>query len=116
MINDACLKTVNWRGRENMYPASPTRRIIVLDELLFPLLRSSGDIRPKIGLPLSGIFSLLFFLYVIAVVLVGAHASVQSEWHRPDQRSLLTGFLEHFFGLLLFSRLLNLVSARGQQR
>ena len=62
-----------------MHRASRKMRIIDADELLFPLLRSSGDIRPKIGLPLSGIFSLLFFLYVIAVVLVGAHASVQSE-------------------------------------
>ena len=66
-------------GKANVHRASRKMRIIDADELLFPLLRSSGDIRPKIGLPLSGIFSLLFFLYVIAVVLVGAHASVQSE-------------------------------------
>tara|TARA_B100001093_G_scaffold156026_1_gene148622 strand:+ start:427 stop:756 length:330 start_codon:yes stop_codon:yes gene_type:complete len=62
---------------------------------LFLLLRSSGDIGSKIGLLLSGTLSLLFFLYMIAVLLVGAYASAQSEWHWPDQRSLLNGFLEH---------------------
>jgi hypothetical protein len=61
MINDACLKTINWRGKENMHPASLTRRTIFLDELLFLLLWSSGHIKPKIGLSLSATFSLLFF-------------------------------------------------------
>ena len=114
MINDACLKTINWRGKENMHPASLTRRTIFLDELLFLLLWSSGHIKPKIGLSLSATFSLLFFRFVIAVLFVGAHISLQSELHVPDQRSLLIGS-GIFFGLLLFSRRLSLASARGQR-
>ena len=76
MINDACLETLNWRGKKNMYPASSTRRIIVEDELLFLLLWSSGYIGFKTGLSLLGAFSLLFFRFVIAVLLVGAHVSL----------------------------------------
>ena len=47
-------------------------------------------------LPLSGTFTLLFFRYVIAVLLVGAYLSLRSDWHWPDQRSLLIGFLGLF--------------------
>jgi drug/metabolite transporter (DMT)-like permease len=43
---------------------------------------------------------LLFFRYAIAVLLVGAYVSLRSEWHWPDQRSLLIGFLEHFLWLI----------------
>jgi len=43
---------------------------------------------------------LLFFRYVIAVLLVGAYVSLRSEWHWPDQRSLLIGFLGHFLWLI----------------
>jgi hypothetical protein len=75
MVIDACLETFNWRGKENMHPASRTRRIIVADELLFLLLWSSGYVGLKIGLSLSGTFSLLFFRFVIAVLLVGAPVS-----------------------------------------
>jgi drug/metabolite transporter (DMT)-like permease len=83
-----------------MHPAARTRRIIGADELLFLLLWSSGYIGSKIGLPLSGTFTLLFFRYVIAVLLVGAYVSMRSEWHWPDQRSLLIGFLGHFLWLV----------------
>jgi drug/metabolite transporter (DMT)-like permease len=83
-----------------MHPAARTRRIIGADELLFLLLWSSGYIGSKIGLPLSGTFTLLFFRYVIAVLLVGAYVSMRSEWHWPDQRSLLIGFLGHFLWLI----------------
>ena len=114
MINGDCLEMVNWRGKENMYPASSKRRIFVADELLFLLLWSSGYIRLKIGLSLSGTFSLLFFRFVIAVLFVVAYISLQSEWRWPDQRSLLIG-PGILFGLLLFSRHLNLISARGQR-
>ena len=55
-----------------MHPAARTRRIIGADELLFLLLWSSGYIGSKIGLPLSGTFTLLFFRYAIAVLLVWA--------------------------------------------
>ena len=115
MINDACLETLNWLGKENIHRASRTRRIIVVDELLFLLLWSSGCIGLKIGLSLSGTISLLFFRFVIAVLFVGAHFSSRSEWHWPDRRSLLIGFLGIFFRLLLFLRRLNLASARGQR-
>ena len=71
MINDACLEMVNL-GRANMHPAARTRRIIGADELLCLLLWSSGYIGSKIGLPLSGTVTLLFFRYVIVVLLVGA--------------------------------------------
>jgi drug/metabolite transporter (DMT)-like permease len=43
---------------------------------------------------------LLFFRYVIAVLLVGAYVSMRSEWHWPDQRSFLIGFLGHFLWLV----------------
>ena len=43
-----------------MRPALRARRIIGVDELLFLLLWSSGYIGSKIGLPLSGTFTLLF--------------------------------------------------------
>ena len=84
MINDACLKTVNWRGKKDIHQAARTRRIIGADELLFLLLWRSDNIGSKIGLPLSGTFTLLFFRYVIAVLLVGAYFSLRSEWHLPD--------------------------------
>ena len=51
-------------------------------------------------LPLSGTFTLLFFRYAIAVLLVGAYFSLRSEWHWPDQRSLLIGFLGHLLWLI----------------
>ncbi|WP_443646373.1 hypothetical protein [Candidatus Ponderosibacter sp. Uisw_141_02] len=47
-------------------------------------------------LPLSGTFTLLFFRYAIAVLLVGAYFSLRSEWHWPHQRSLLIGFVGLF--------------------
>ena len=79
-----------------MHPAARTRWIIGADELLFLLLWSSGYIGSKIGLPLSDTFTLLFFRYVIAVLLVGAYVNLRSEWHWPDQRSLLIGFFGTF--------------------
>ena len=45
-----------------MCPVARTRRIIGAEELLFLLLWSSSYIGSKIGLPLSGTFTLLFFL------------------------------------------------------
>lgn len=64
---------LKWKigGKTNAYPALRKRRISDADELLFLLLLSSGCIGSKIGLPLLGNFSLLFFRYVIAVLLVG---------------------------------------------
>ena len=70
MINDACLKMVIWRGKENMHPALRKRRIIVLDELLFLLLWSRGYIRLKIGLSLSATFSLLIGLGIFFSLLL----------------------------------------------
>ena len=61
-----------------MHLASRTRRTIGADELLFLLLWSSGYVGSKIGLPLSGTFSSLFFRHVIAVPLVGAYVSLRS--------------------------------------
>ena len=83
-----------------MYSAARTRRIIGADESLFLLLWSSGYIGSKIGLPLLGTFTLLFFRYVIVVLLVGAYVNLRSVWHWPDQRSLLIGFLRHFLWLI----------------
>jgi len=83
-----------------MRPALRARRIIGVDELLFLLLWSSGYIGSKIGLPLSGTFTLLFYRFVIAVLLVGAYVTMRSEWHWPDRRSLLIGFLGHFLWLV----------------
>ena len=64
-----------------MHPATRIRRIIGADELLFLLLWSSVYIGSKISLPLSETFTLLFFRYAIAVLLVGAYFSLRSEWH-----------------------------------
>ena len=83
-----------------MRPALRARRIIGVDELLFLLLWSSGYIGSKIGLPLSGTFTLLFYRFVIAVLLVGAYVTMRSEWYWPDRRSLLIGFLGHFLWLV----------------
>ena len=97
MINDVCLETVNC-GEGKYASGLRTRRIIGADELLFLLLWSSGYIGSKIGLPLSGTL-VAVFRYAIAVLLVGAYVSLRSEWHWPDQRSLLIGFWGIFFGL-----------------
>ena len=70
MITDACLETVNLCGKANTHPALCTRRIIGVDGLLFLLLWGNGYIGSKIGLRLSGTFSFLVFLFVIAVLLV----------------------------------------------
>ena len=72
-----------------MHPASRTRRIIGADELLFLLLWSSGYIGSKIGLPLSGAFTLLFSRYVNAVLHVEVYVSWRSKWHWPGWRSFL---------------------------
>jgi drug/metabolite transporter (DMT)-like permease len=96
-----------------MYPAARTRRIIGADELLFLLVWSSGYIGSKIGLPLSGTFTLWFFPYVIAVLLVGAYVSSRSEWHWPDQRSLLIGFLGHFLWLIAVLKALEFSISAG---
>ena len=112
MINDACLEAVNW-GRANMYPAARKRRIIGADELLFLLLWSSGYIGSKISLPLSGTFTLPFFYYLIAVLFVGAYVSLQSEWHWPDQRSLLIGFFGHFLWLIAVLKALEFGTSAG---
>jgi hypothetical protein len=45
-----------------------------------------------------GCFYVAVFRYAIAVLLVGAYVSLRSEWHWPDQRSLLIGFLGHLIG------------------
>ena len=37
---------------------------------------------------------------MIPVLFVGAHVSLQSEWHWPDQRILLIGFFRHFLWLI----------------
>ena len=74
-----------------MHLVSGARRIIDADELLFLLLSSSRCIESKIGSPLSGTFSLLFFRHVMAVPLVGACVSLRFEWHWPDRCGLLIG-------------------------
>ena len=92
MVNDVCLKTVNWWGKANMHPAARTRRIIGADELLFLLLWSSGYIESKVGLPLSGTFTLLFFRYVIAPYLL-AERNHLYQW---------LGVLAGFVGVAVF--------------
>ena len=111
MINDACLGSVNWWGKENIYPASRTRRITVADELLFLLLWSSGCIGFKIALSLWGNFSSMFFRFLIAVLLVGAQVSLQSEWHWPDQRSLRIKFYSISMAYIILKALEFAISA-----
>ena len=96
-----------------MYPAARKRRIIGADELLLLLLWSSGYIGSKISLPLSGTFTLPFFYYLIAVLFVGAYVSLQSEWHWPDQRSLLIGFFGHFLWLIAVLKALEFGTSAG---
>jgi drug/metabolite transporter (DMT)-like permease len=83
-----------------MYPAARTRRIIGADELLFLLLWSSAISDPRSVCRYRALLRCCFLPYVIAVLLVGAYVSLRSEWHWPDQRSLLIGFLGHFLWLI----------------
>ena len=91
------------------------RRITDADELLFLLLLSSGCIGSKIGLPLLGNFSLLFFRYVIAVLLAGGYVSLRSEWQWPEQRSLLIGFLQYFLWLIAVLKALEFGISAGSE-
>jgi drug/metabolite transporter (DMT)-like permease len=47
-----------------------------------------------------GYFCVAVFRYAIPVLLVGTYFSLRSEWHWPDQRSLLIEFLGHFLWLI----------------
>ena len=60
-----------------------------------------------------GYFYVAVFRYVIAVLLVGAYVSLRSEWHWPDQRSLLIGFLGHFLWLIAVLKALEFGIKRG---
>ena len=70
------------------------------DELLFLLFWCSGYIGAKIGVPLSGTFTLLLYRYAIVVLLVAAYVSIRRQWHKPNTVVLLTGFLGHFIWLV----------------
>ena len=73
-----------------MYPAARTRRIIGAEELLFLLLWSSSYIGSKIGLPLSGTFTLSFFL-MLHLIRTRIAARVSSlQYFAPPVTMLIT--------------------------
>ena len=71
------------------------------DEILFLLVWSSGYIGAKIGVPLSGTFTLLFYRYIIVVLIAALVISWRSEWRKPDANSFLLGFFAHFVWLVV---------------
>ena len=50
------------------------------DETLFLLLWSSGYIGAKLGVPLAGTFTLLFWRYALVIVIVGLIVTWRDEW------------------------------------
>lgn len=68
-------------------------------EILFLFLWSSGYIGAKIGIPLSGTFTILFFRYAIVVVITFLYVSYKREWSAPNKNIFFSGFLAHFFWL-----------------
>ena len=75
--------------------------VIKKDEVLFLFLWCSGYIGAKIGVPLSGTFSLLFFRYLIVLVVVGVYVTIKNEWQRPNRDSFVIGFFAHFIWLVM---------------
>lgn len=71
------------------------------DEILFLLFWCSGYIGAKIGVPLSGTFTLLFYRYIIVVLIAAVIISLRSEWRKPDSNSFLLGFFAHFVWLVV---------------
>lgn len=70
------------------------------DETLFLLLWSSGYIGAKLGVPLAGTFTLLFWRYALVIAIVGLIVTWRGEWQRPDVGTFLTGFWAHFVWLV----------------
>jgi drug/metabolite transporter (DMT)-like permease len=70
------------------------------DEALFLLLWSSGYIGAKLGVPLAGTFTLLFWRYAVVLGVVALIITWRGEWRRPDAGTFLTGFWAHFVWLV----------------
>ena len=70
------------------------------DEALFLLLWSSGYIGAKLGVPLAGTFTLLFWRYAVVLGVVAIIVTWRGEWRRPDAGTFLTGFWAHFVWLV----------------
>ena len=61
----------------------------------------SGYIGAKYGLPHSGTFAPLFWRYALVLVAAAAIITFRREWQRPDMGVFNTGFLVHFFWLVV---------------
>jgi drug/metabolite transporter (DMT)-like permease len=70
------------------------------DEALFLLLWSSGYIGAKLGVPLAGTFTLLFWRYAVVLGVVALIVTWRGEWRWPDAGTFLTGFWAHFVWLV----------------
>ena len=70
------------------------------DEALFLLLWCSGYIGAKLGVPLAGTFTLLFWRYALVLAVVALIVTWRGEWRRPDAGTFLTGFWAHFVWLV----------------
>jgi len=71
------------------------------EEALFLLLWCSGYIGAKIGVPLSGTFTLLFYRYLVVIAVVGVYVTLKSQWQRPNRDSFVIGFFAHFVWLVV---------------
>ena len=88
------------RSKKNYFPL----KILKVDEILFLLLWCSGYIGAKIGIPLSGTFTLLFYRYLLVFLLVFCYLLLTKKIVRPTlsslKRNFVMGFFAHFIWLV----------------
>ena len=70
------------------------------DEILFLLVWSSGYIGAKIGVPVSGTFTLLFYRFMLVLIVVGLYLTLKSAWRWPSRPMLIIVFFAHFLWLV----------------
>ena len=79
-------------------------KVFGLSEILFLLFWCSGYIGAKIGVPLSGTFTLLFYRYLIVFVLVLLYLLITKQLQKPNlaslKRNFVIGFFAHFIWLV----------------
>ena len=76
-------------------------KFIRTDEILFLLFWCSGYIGAKIGIPLSGTFTILFYRYAIVLLIVAIIVAIKQQWRKPDSSVFVIGFFAHFVWLVV---------------